>query len=240
MSADFPKSEAELVQRRPGSNQPGVFPRKWLLRDERVLYETRPIIWSLYWGRICVFVALFLLFLVDATYPQYASSAGYWGFEAFLLVAPLSIIYLAWRGHAYAITNNRVLAAEGMISSNVEYATYEQVESLTAAQGGVADIRFDLAPSTGTHLIGAGKPKRIRWRSVPNAAAAYNFVQDAFRIRTWVNAQTAQFDAFVQASLEGRIACAYCGGLIDLKSLNPAAPKCPQCGAPVRIGNSGA
>ncbi|HZY91887.1 MAG TPA: PH domain-containing protein [Thermoplasmata archaeon] len=236
MSPDFPQTESELVQRRPGSNQSGVFPRKWLLRDERILYETRPGLWSLYWGRITLFLAFALLLLVDAMSPEFLYSAAYWGFEGFLFLVPLGLVVLAWRGRAYALTNRRVLSIEGMFSSAFEYANYDEIQNLTSTQGSTGEIRFDVGSAGGGMRARAtGRPKRIRWRAVPNTPEVYNFVQDAFRIEVLTAAKDQEYDALVRQTMEGRMVCEYCGGLIDLAQLNSRSPKCPQCGAPVRL-----
>lgn len=237
MSSDLPTTESELLLRMPDSNQSGALPRKWLLRGERILFETRPSLWSLYWGRIVLVLAFFLLVLIDATDPTYQTSAAYWGFEGFILVVPLGIVYAAWRGRAYALTSQRVLAMSGLVSPSLEYASYEEVQNLTSSGGTSGEVRFDIgAPgNAGAYPRAAGRPRQIRWRGLRNAPAVYNYLQDAFRIRVIAGAKEATMDAFVREALVGRIVCEYCGGLIDLERVDRSAPKCLQCGAPLTL-----
>jgi hypothetical protein len=234
---DAPTTETELLQRRPISFRQDAFPRKWITADERVLFETRPSLLGIYWGRLALFLGFATLLLVDATYPMYLYSAGYWGFEAFLFLVPTGVVYLAWRGRAYALTNQRVLETSGLVSPTVEYARYDEVQNLTVGTGATGDLRFELGAPGGSKVgrAAAGRPKKVVWRSVPMAPQVYEFVQDAFRLAALQDAQKRVRADFIGRALRTRIVCEYCGGLIEFDPDKKSETKCPSCGAPVRL-----
>ena len=232
-----PTNETELLMRRPGSLRPDSFPRRWLEADERVLFETRPSLISLYWGRLALFIGFALLLLVDATYPDYRNSVSYWAFEGFLFLVPTGLIYLAWRGWGYALTNQRILVTSGLLSKTVEYARYDEVQGLTVGSGTTDELRFDLGPpgGPGRGRGAAGRPRRIVWKAVPFAPRVYEFVQDAFRLTALEGANRRDFAAFVDRDMQNRVRCDYCGALIDIDPQAKLELKCPRCGAPVRL-----
>lgn len=240
LTPNVPTTETELLMRRPESFRPGVFPRRWLSATERVLFETSPSLLSLYWGRLALFLGAATLGLVDLSYPAYRTDAGYLGTEAFLFLVPVALVYLAWRGRAYALTNERVLETNGLVSRTVEYARYDEIQNLTVGSGSTDDLRFDLG-GLGGSLSGrgaAGRPKKVVWKSVPLAPRVYEFVQDAFRLKAIQNASQRNLAAFVDQALRTRIVCQYCGGLIDFDPAQKSTMKCPQCSAPVRLEKS--
>ncbi|MCI4330778.1 MAG: PH domain-containing protein [Thermoplasmata archaeon] len=239
-SAGVPRTETELLMHRPDSLWPGAFPRRWLRADERILFEARPAFLTMYWGWTTFFVVIFFIGLIGATSPVASSDPSYWGFEAFILIVPLLLIYLSWRGHAYAITNRRVLAVSGIFSTTLQYANYDDIQNFTASPGTEGDLHFYLGHpgSASASPLSAGPLRSVEWDSVPATPLVYVFVQDAFRIHALREVRAARYQTLVDKALENRVSCEYCGALTDLETIDHASPKCQRCGAPVRLQGS--
>jgi hypothetical protein len=233
-----PASETELLQRRPASFRADSFPRHWLSADERILFETRPGVLGLYWGRLTIAILWALLFVGTALSPTTQDQTSFAEVAVVFAVPPFVAIFFAWRGYAYALTDRRVLATSGMISRSLEYARYDEVQGLTVGTSVTDDIRFALgAPGTAPKgRAAAGRPKKIVWKSVSLAPQVYEFVQDAFRFEGLQEAQRRAKTAFVQRALRTRIVCEYCGSLIEFDPDHPTPSTiCPTCGAPIRL-----
>jgi hypothetical protein len=227
-----PQSEAELLTHLPPSNRPGVLRREILPPGERVLYETRPSMLALYWGRL-IFLGFWILFFggLGATAPPDVLP----GVAIFLTPAVLWIvvIYLQWSHTVYALTDQRVIRISGMTGSEFLDASYPQIHNLTSEGGG---IRFDTtpAPSFGGFQAPA-KTRVIRWSGLSDTARVYTFVQEAFAFEIDRSRQAAATHEVLQKAVAASIPCAYCGSPIDLATLDPANPRCPICSAPVTL-----
>ncbi|MFI5414351.1 MAG: hypothetical protein ACHQ16_01600 [Candidatus Lutacidiplasmatales archaeon] len=237
---DPPTSETDLLQRRPSSFRAESFPRHWLQADERILFETRPGILRLYWGRLTIAVIWGLLWVGTAFAP---TTTGGLGFDLAALILggpPIVLIVLAWRGYAYALTNVRVLATSGIVSRSLEFARYDEVQGLTVGSGVTDDITFQLG-AQGVAPAGrraAGRPLKVVWTSVPMAQQVYQFVQDAFRLEGARELERRSRTAFVARALRTRVVCAYCHNLVDFDPDQKSGTKCPSCGAPIRLDPS--
>lgn len=229
---DAPKSESELLLRVPPSNRPGVLSRDLLPPTEKVYYETRPGLFALYWGRLVFLVSYLALFLyVTLVAPPTAAAGGV------IFLTPgfvwLIVIILQWRHRIYALTDQRVLRISGVRGSEFLDAAYTQIHNLSNDASG---IRFDTTPPPAA--VGPSIPSRtrvIRWEALPDAPRVYTFVQEAFAF----GLRRSQAYALTQAEI-ARIAatsvpCAYCGGMIDLATLDPSNPRCLRCSAPFTL-----
>ena len=230
-SYSAPQSENELLARLPPTNVPGLLSRDILPRGERVLFETRPGILNLYWGRL-VFLALYLLFWIGLGIASPAAAPG-----AAFFAAPgvlwLAVIYLQWSHRTYALTDQRVIRIAGITGSEFQDAAYTQIHNLTTEPGG---IRFDTTPPAA--MGGFAPPARtkvIRWDGLSSVPRVYTFVQEAFAFGLHRSQVLAITQAEVQRISATSIPCAYCGGPIDLATLDPANPRCPRCSAPLSL-----
>jgi len=227
-----PKTEAVLLLSLPPSNLPGVFPRDLLTGDERILYETRPSLLGLYVGRMIV-LALFLLLFIYATVGLPLNPAT-WFFDAVFL-GLLVYLVLLWRASAYAISDRRVLKLGGIRRTDFLDATYDQVQNLRLESGFSGGIKFDATPPhapTGL-LSGRKYAKTIYWRALPNPPQVLTYVQQAFALHEHQVAQTGLREMLIARMRQDRLPCAYCGTLVDIKTVDYASPKCPNCGAPL-------
>ena len=227
-----PQSEAELLAHLPPSNRAGILRREILPPGERVLYETRPSLLALYWGRL-IFLTLWILLwggLAVVAPPEAAAGALIFLSPALLW---LLLIYLRWSHSVYALTDQRVILISGLTGSEFLDASYPQIHNLTSEGGG---IRFDTtpAPSYGTFQA-APKTRIIRWSGLSDPARVYMFVQEAFAFEIDRSRQAAATHEILQRAVAASIPCAYCGSPIDLATLDPANPRCPICSAPVTL-----
>jgi hypothetical protein len=227
-----PKTEADLLIGLPASNRPGVFPRNLLSPGERVLYETRPNFVGLYLGRTIVIV-LFLLLWLAVSIELVTNPAGWFFVAVFLLL----IVYfvLAWQRTAYALTDLRVVRVSGLRRSDFLDASYDQVQNLALRPGLSGGIRFDATPpnAPGGMLTGRKYAKTVNWRALPEPPAVYGFVQRAFALHDHQASQVRLRASLIARLHEDTLPCPYCGGLVDIKTVDYAAPKCPRCGAPL-------
>jgi len=227
-----PKTEAELLTGLPASNRPGAFPRNLLSPGERVLYETRPTFVGLYLGRTIV-LALLLLFMLFISIELVTNPAG-WFFVAVLLL--LIVYYMeVWQRTAYALTDLRVARVSGLRRSDFLDAAYDQVQNLSLRPGLSGGIRFDATPphAPGGVIAGRKYSKTINWRALPEPPVVYGYVQRAFALHEHQASQLRLRASLIARLHEDTLPCAYCGGLVDIKTVDFAAPKCPRCGAPL-------
>ncbi|HEY6238207.1 MAG TPA: hypothetical protein VIZ68_03355, partial [Thermoplasmata archaeon] len=143
------------------------------------------------------------------------------------------VIYLQWRHRVYALTDQRVMRIEGITGSDFRDAAYTQIHNLSSEPGG---IRFDTTPPPSA--MGVAAPARNRvilWEGIDDVPRVYTFVQEAFAFglrRSQAYAVTQSLIARISAS---SIRCEYCGGPIDLATLDLSKPRCPQCNAPLAL-----
>ncbi|MCI4320203.1 MAG: hypothetical protein L3J87_05555 [Thermoplasmata archaeon] len=233
-SLPAPKTEADLLVQLPPTNQPGALPRELLPPGEHVLFETRPGFFALYWGRLIVILLFLALFFGVAATSVSALPGGVILGTPFLLW--LIVLVVQWRHQVYALTDQRVIRVSGVRGSQFQDASYVQVHNLATEPGISGGLRFDTTPPSayggGAH---AGRQRPLRWDGIAKAPLVYAFVQEAFafglRRQTEALAAQAALDKFTAASIR----CEYCGGPIELASLDPLNPKCPTCSAPVRL-----
>ena len=229
-----PRTEAELLQRLPASNVPGAFPREILPPNERILFETRPRLFALYWGRsVWTFFWSGLALLALAVDPSnWEGSVGI----IVLFGLPLWVSVPFWWKSAYALTDRRVLRVAGLRGSDFQEATYEQVQNLTTEPGISGGLRFDTSPPVGAfgHAPGwAAKQRPLRWQAIANAPRVYEFVQEAFALGLRQSAERGAVDAAWQKIDRVSVRCEYCGTLIDLATLDRSNLRCPSCSAPL-------
>lgn len=232
-----PQTVADLLRNVPPSNRPGVFPTQYLGAGERILFETRPSFLRLYWGRLTVYILLFLIFLGPVEEPSYVSNPAFPFFES-LLVVLILLTWLAWRRTAYALTDRQILATSGIFGGSSVQAPYDQIQNLTVGVGETADIVFNTSEHRGIS-IGVRGGRKIVWKSVPYATRVYQFVQLAFGIRARVIQQEQLRNTLVAKTFGGTITCTFCGNPISVQGIDPTKAKCPNCGAPVMASLSG-
>ena len=242
MGGYLPASESDLSMGRPANNRPGAFPASALLGHERVLYETRPRLLGLHAVLVIVpipFVLLFVLVVVAGSVQMGFDGATVGGgtFVVLLLLIPVAYAVSDWTRSSYALTDQRVLARRG---EAYQSATYDEIQEVTMKPGS-SKVIFELtstAPGQPRGLF-ASSTRRIVWPATPGAPAVASFAQSAtefYRIR---NRQRQLRQDLVLSSMQDKIVCAYCGGLVDVASLSPESPKCPRCSAPIAIAPIG-
>jgi hypothetical protein len=217
-----------LLTQLPASNIPGVLPRDILPPGERVLYETRPGLFSLFGGRL-IFIALWTAIWVygGIVIPD-PIGAGILGLPTTIWLA---ILLLQWRHRVYALTDQRVIRISGMRGSEFQDAAYTQIHNLTSESDG---IRFDTTPppSVGAHHI-LPRGRSIKWDSISDVPRVYTFVQEAFAVGLRRLQENAVTQAAIDRITSTSVRCQYCGGLINLATMDPSNPRCPSCNAPV-------
>jgi hypothetical protein len=227
-----PLSENELLSRLPSSNRPGALRREHLPPTERVLFETRPSLVALYWGRL-LFLGLYLgFFLAVGASAPFVAGPG-----ALLVAIPgfvwLGVIYLQWTHRVYALTDQRVIQISGIRGTDFQDATYAQVQNLSRTSEGIV---FDTTPPpTATELRVRPSHLKLRWEGISDAPRVYAFVQEAFTLGLRRQQLLAAAREAVNRISESSVRCAYCGGPIDLARLDPANTRCPRCSAPVNL-----
>ena len=231
-SAGVPQSPSDLLRDLPPSNQHGVFPTQYLGAGEQILFETRPGFLRLYWGRLTIFILLFLVFLGPVEEPSYVANPFFPFFEG-LFVFLIIVTWFSWRRTAYALTDRQVLATSGVFGGSAVQAPYDQIQNLTVGVGETADIVFETAPTMGIARGPRGHGRKIVWKSVPYATKVYQFVQLAFGMRARVAQQEQLRNTIVARTMAGTITCIYCGGPINVKGVDVTKAQCPRCGAPV-------
>lgn len=231
-AAEVPKTESTLLLELPSSNDPGVFPRGLLPGGERVLFETRPSLVGLYIGRL-VLLGLLLFVWINVSLEIVTNPAG-WFFVALTLFAIIYYILL-WRSTAYALTDLRVIRLSGLRRSNFIDAQYDQVQNLSLEPGFSGGIKFDATPPRAPSrlLVGRKYAKTVYWNALPEAARVYNFVQKAFALHEHQAHREGLREALLARLRADRFPCAYCRTLVDIKTVDYASPKCPNCGAPL-------
>jgi len=232
----LPASEADLYRSRPGSNRPGAFPPTSLLGAEKVIYEARPRLLALHPILIIAPMPFILLLLlvgivgVAEGLPGIAFALGAIGFFVFLLLIPVLYAVYSWNRSAYALTDQRVLAAHG---DSYDSAPYDQVENVALAPGS-SKIVFQLVPLPG--MLPAQARKRVLvWAAVPGAPGVAAYAKSAARFYSLRLRQRQLRQDLVASSMVHRIVCEYCGGLIDVTTISSDSPKCPRCSAPIRV-----
>jgi hypothetical protein len=242
---DGPRTEAELLLNLPPSNEPGVFPRSLLTGDERVLFETRPSLLGLYWGRLTI-LFLWVLLFTGASFGDGTFTSGNVAFVVIAFVfldlpaiVLIALLVLLWRRTVYALTHGRVLRLSGLRRTAFVDATYDQVQNLTLVSGLSGGIKFDATPPHApSRLMGGRKfAKTIYWNALPDSPRVYTFVQQAFALHVTAAVEKGAREALVARLHEGRITCEYCRALVDIKQVNTTSPKCPRCGAPLIAPN---
>jgi hypothetical protein len=200
--------------------------------EERVYYETRPGLFSLYWGRLTLIGLYLALFIsVGVVAPPAAIGAAVFAAPAVLW---LIVILLQWSHRVYALTDRRILRISGVRGSDFHDAAYTQVRNMTPLPRG---IRFDI--STQASPIGFAAPARthaIMWQAITDPPRVYTFLQEAFAYGLHQSQVNAATQTALDQITERTVHCAYCGGLIELAKLDPANPRCPSCSAPVTLG----
>lgn len=227
-----PKTEADLLIGRPASNRPGAFPRDLLSPGERVLYETRPTYVGLYLGRTIVLVVFLLLWLFVSI--ELVTNPAGWFFVALFLVLVIYCVLL-WQRTAYALTDLRVVRVSGLRRTDFLDAAYDQIQNLALRPGLSGGVRFDATPPNAPSGVIAGRKfaRTINWRALPEPPAVYGFVQRAFALHEHQASQVRLRATLISRLHEDTLPCVYCGGLVDIKNVDYAAPKCPRCGAPL-------
>ncbi len=230
-SGSGPRTEADLLTVVPGTNRANAFPRELLDPGERVLFETRPSLFGLYWGRF-VLLALLLLFFGYIAAKLPTNPFGWFLVALFTLL----IVYYVLKGRstAYALTHRRVLTVVGIRQPSVMDALYGQIQNLRLEPGVSGGVKFDATPPEApVGLLGGRKyAKTIYWRALPESALVYAFVQQAFAVEAALGARAATLAELTARAVGNRIPCDYCGNLVDPSVLDPLRPRCPSCGAP--------
>jgi hypothetical protein len=232
----LPATEAELLRHRPSSHLPGAFPRKLLLPGERILYEGRSAFFSRYWGRLS-FILVFWLLIAggSALNGQLLDSFAltFYGLMAFLLL----LVWLAWRRSAFALTDRRVLAVEGLLGGEFHYALTMEVQRLAPPAGLTSDLRFEVAPArpAGPNRRASTAVRRIVWRSVEQAPQVYEFVQQAFAVESNRASRWELKTRLLTSLQKGRVECEYCGTLIAIEAVQATGARCPRCSAPIAL-----
>jgi hypothetical protein len=240
VGAEGPQTESTLLLNLPPTNQPGVYPRSLLTGDERVLFETRPSLVAMYWGRLTLLLLWALLF-IGATIGVGLSGGGL----TFLIVAgsildaPVVILILLviflWHQTVYALTNRRVMRLSGLRRSTFVDAPYDQVQNLTLVPGFSGGIKFDATPpgAPSRLIVGRKFAKTVYWNALSDSPRVYTFVQQAFALHSQTAVEKGARLALIARLHEGRITCEYCRALVDIQQVNTSSPKCPRCGAPL-------
>jgi hypothetical protein len=230
----LPGSEGDLQQAQPGSNQPGVFPREALLGAEKVVYEARPRLFALHPYLIALplpVIALIALAIV-AGFAEGQGGIGLVGGGTFVLLPLLfPVLYAVYdaRRSAYAITDQRLIVRSG---DDYQSATFDTVRRVTLRTKS-STVDFDLVPPPGGPTGGflVARKTRMTWKGLRGAAAVASFAQSAVEFYRLRNQQRQLRQNLVVSAMSGKIVCAYCGGMIDLSTVNPDAPRCPRCSA---------
>lgn len=226
------RSESELLAQLPPSNTPGILPRELLPPGERVLFETRPSILALYWGRL-TFLALYLALFISLGISAPAAIPGSIFFSSFAVIW-LAYIYFQWRSRIYALTDQRVIRVSGLRGSTFQDAAYSQIHNLSTEAGLSGGLRFDTTPpSFGPGYPAPTRTRPLRWDGLSDTPRVYSFVQQAFAFGVQQHRIAAATQAAFDRATGDSITCQYCGGLINLDQLDPSDPRCPRCNAPV-------
>lgn len=230
----FPETEAALLRDVPGSSQSNVLPRELLLRGERVYFETRPGLVSRYWGRLTLVILIEALLVFALVLPGDSDPGGV-GFFVALGALVLLLILLAWRGTAYALTDQRVLAVSGIMHGGLEQATYEEIQSFSSTPGSTADLIFDAraAALPGVRQARRSRGARIVWRSVEKAPSVYAFVQETFGFKAIQLREATVKSQYLTAALADKVRCGYCGNAVAPVPGRKGYAVCPSCGAPL-------
>jgi hypothetical protein len=238
----LPANETDLSRSQPPSNRPGSFPATALLGQEKVIYETRPTLMGQHPVLVIAPLPLIVLFALVGVVGVVEMGwqpdlIGGLGFVEFIFFVPIIYALVSWRQTSYALTDQRVLKRSG---ESFETATYDDVQGVTMTPKS-SKLVFELtplAPGAASGLFG-GRGRKIVWTAVPGAPAVVSFAQSAamfYRVR---NRQRQLRQDFVVASMSDRIVCAFCGGLLDVATLNPENPRCPRCSAPISVASAG-
>jgi hypothetical protein len=218
----------------PGSNMRGVFPRGLLPPSERIVYETRPGYFRLYWGRFVLCVLLFALFLGPVEQPGYLENPAFYFFEG-LLVLVILLSVQQWRMTAYALTSQRVVRVGGIRQTEFRDAFYAAVQNLSIDPGFSGGVRFDTGGASAGYP-GAPPPSRarvIRWTGLADAPRVYAFLQRAFALHSPPSGVVAGPPLLAQGTPGSALwVCPRCGMVADPRWLSPHAPVCPSCGNP--------
>lgn len=234
MAGDDPSAQSwtALTLNPPVSNQPGVFPRKLIEPHESVLFETRPGLWGKYWPGL-VFFGFFFVTVLGGSVLDGQLLSGI-AIVVVLFGIPIALIVLAWMRTAYALTDRRVLSVSGLFSRSFQMAGYDEVQNLTAGSGSSGTIVFDTNTTRrGLLARGSRMSQRIVWSKVPYCGQVYEFIQHAFGVRSAEAQKENVRKALLAHAMQNTIPCAYCGGAIDIRSVNLSNANCPRCGAPL-------
>ncbi|HEV2520592.1 MAG TPA: hypothetical protein VGX00_08295 [Thermoplasmata archaeon] len=225
-----PPTLTALSNELPPGHTPGVFPRRYVLRGETVLFETRPSLLSRYWGRLTIYILLLLLFIA-ATFAIPTDPAT--EFFDGLVVVLIAYTILAWRGSAYALTDRRVLSTSGPRSRSFQEMTLEDVHNLVQSGDSTGRLTFDTGVVRNpTARLSLHRTVKIVWSDLPNTPQVYRYAQDLFAVVLVQARQARDRQALMDRAREFMVTCAYCSAIIDIRRIESDPPKCPRCGAP--------
>ena len=154
---------------------PNVFPRGLLLPGERVLYEVRPGYWGIYGPATVLVGILVLIFLAPISQPGYLLNPFLYVFEG-LLVLALVLLRRAWKGLAFALTNQRVLTVNGRRGTQGREGPLAALQriGLEGLSGSVIAFYFEPVVTK----PGTTRAKKMRWPGIRDSAAAYAYLQN--------------------------------------------------------------
>ena len=226
-----PRSETELMLHRPASHRPGTLPPGLLPHDEHVIFETRPSLLRLYWGRLTLLAFFLLLWTSLLAFGGVTLLLDpLWLIVEVLQLALVARSVLDWDRTAFVLTNRRILRVSGMRHTVFQDAQLDQVENLALEGGFSGGIRFTVGPGSvpGGRSPTTGRARTLRWDGLPDAAPVYTFVQQAFALRTH------QLEVADPASPHhpsaGVIQCPECGTVLESRNLSHFRPVCIRCG----------
>lgn len=226
-----PQSETELLLRRPASYRPGSLPQGILPVDETILFETRPGLLRLFWGR------LVLLGFVVFFWTSLAAVGGtlllldpLWILIEFLLFLAIAWVVLDWHRTAYVLTNHRILRVGGARRNVFQDAHLDQVENLSLEPGTSGGVNFTVGPGAPVRpgAPSTGRARMIRWIGIADAPQVYTFVQQAFALR--VRQQVMHDPASPHHPSAGVVSCPGCGAVLETRNLSQFRPVCVRCG----------
>lgn len=121
-----------------------------------------------------------------------------------------------------------------MRSGDLSAAPFNDVQNLQMTGSGTGTITFDVAPAGATGAIRRTlRARRVVWAAVPQTANVYDYVQEVFRFFVGRQREATLRQALLRRATENMVTCVFCGGLVDVRSVDAEAPKCPRCGAPL-------
>ncbi len=222
----------------PASMIPNSFPRKYISSTENILFETKPFFSGFFLtGKgIAYLVFLVFIFLIDAIMIIYVPEFLIGGimviliFLILLFFIPIAIMSLVYKNTYYAMTDSRILVAQGILNKNLISVTYDMITSIDIQQPWLMSkitnlgfIRFEI-PSL--------RNGAVMWSFIKQPAETYRFILDVKNIYAAAGAVAATylqaniFGNVVAANISNQKRCVKCGAYI-----NASAKFCPKCGA---------